>query len=73
MSLKSIAKLCQDMQDTGSRDQVILDYLSSVANLEDDRIQKRLLEELIREYVVLEKRVDGLLKNTLPETVANEV
>jgi class 3 adenylate cyclase len=73
MSLKSIAKLCQDMQDTGSRDQVILDYLSSVANLEDDRIQKRLLEELIREYVVLEKRVDGLLKNTLPETVANEI
>jgi class 3 adenylate cyclase len=73
MSLKSIAKLYQDRQDGASGDQVILDYLSSVANLEDDRIQKRLLEELIREYVVLEKKVDGLLKNTLPETVANEI
>ncbi len=61
------------MQDAGSIDQVILDYLASIANLEDDRIQKRLLEELIREYVVLEKKVDGLLKNTLPETVANEI
>jgi adenylate cyclase len=73
MSLKSIAKLYQDGQDKGSKKLVILDCLSSVAKLEDDRIQKRLLEELIREYVVLEKRVDGLLKNTLPETVANEI
>jgi adenylate cyclase len=73
MSLKSIAKLYQNTQDDGSKGQVILDYLSSVANLEDDRIQKRLLEELIREYIVLEKKVDGLLKNTLPETVANEI
>ena len=73
MSIKSIAKLYRDFQDAGSKDQVILGYLSSVANREDDRIQKRLLEELIREYVVLEKRVDGLLKNTLPETVANEI
>ncbi|MCG6536261.1 MAG: LuxR C-terminal-related transcriptional regulator, partial [Syntrophales bacterium LBB04] len=73
MSLKSVARLYQDEHDAGSRDQIILDYLASVANLEDDRIQKRLLEELIREYVVLEKRVDSLLKNTLPETVANDI
>jgi class 3 adenylate cyclase len=44
-----------------------------VAVIQDDSIQKRLLEELIRGYVVLEKRVDGLLKNTLPEMVANEI
>ena len=73
MGLKSIAKLYQDIQDGGLKNQVILDYLHSVATIQDDRIQKRLLEELIREYVVLEKRVDGLLKNTLPETVANEI
>ena len=73
MSLESIAKLYQNGHDADSKDQIILAYLSSVANLEDDRIQKRLLEELIREYVVLEKRVDGLLKNTLPEMVANEI
>jgi adenylate cyclase len=73
MSLKSVAKLYQDVQDTGLKDQVILDYLHSVATIHDDRIQKRLLEELIREYVFLEKRVDDLLKNTLPETVANEI
>jgi adenylate cyclase len=54
-------------------DQVLLDYLNSVAVIQDDYIQKRLLGELIREYVILEKRVDGLLKNTLPEMVANEI
>ena len=44
-----------------------------MATIQDDRVQKRLLEELIREYVVLEKRADGLLKNTLPEMVADEI
>jgi len=73
MSLKSIAKLYQDALDVGLKDQVILDYLHAVATIQDDRIQKRLLEELIRKYVVLEKRVNDLLKNTLPETVANEI
>jgi adenylate cyclase len=73
MSLKSFAKLYRDVQDAGLKDQVILKYIQSVATIQDDHIQKRLLEELIREYVVLEKRVDGLLKNTLPETVANEI
>lgn len=73
MSLKSIAKLYQDTQDVGLKDQVFLDYLHSIATIQDERIQKRLLEELVREYVVLEKRVNDLLKNTLPETVANEI
>ncbi len=73
MSLKSIVKLYQDVQDAGQKDQVILDYLHSIATIQDGCIQNRLLAELIREYVVLEKRVDGLLKNTLPEIVANEI
>jgi len=73
MSMKSIANACQDVQDSRLSDHLILDYLHSVATIQDERIQKRLLAELIREYVVLEKRVDGLLKNTLPETVANEI
>jgi len=73
MSMKSIANACQDVQDSRLHNQFILDYLHSVATIQDERIQKRLLAELIREYVVLEKRVDGLLKNTLPETVANEI
>ncbi len=51
----------------------MLEYLHSVAVIQDDDIQKRLLEELIRGYVLLEKRVDDLLKNTLPEMVANEI
>jgi len=55
MSLKSIAKLYQDVKDTGSTDQIVLDYLYSVATIQDDRVQKRLLKELIREYVVYMK------------------
>jgi len=73
MVFKSIVKLYQDVHGSGLKEEVVLDYLHSVATIQDDGIQKRLLEELIREYVVLEKRVDGLLKNTLPETVANEI
>lgn len=73
MSITSISNLYRDVHDDRLKNRVILDYLHSVATIQDDRIQKRLLEELIREYVVLEKRVDGLLKNTLPEAVANEI
>lgn len=49
------------------------DYLQSVATIQDGDIQRRLLKELIRQYVVLEKRVDELLKNTLPAEVAEEI
>jgi hypothetical protein len=51
-------------------DRVILDYLHVIAKAPDDAIQKRLLARLIREYVILEKRVDDLFKNTLPVMVA---
>lgn len=73
MSQKSILKFYQDIHDKKLRDQAILSYLQSVATTQDDSIQKRLLAELIRNYVALEKRVDSLLKNTLPEMVANEI
>lgn len=52
---------------------VMADYLQSVAAIQDNGIQQRLLKELIRQYVALEKQVDGLLKNTLPAEVAEEI
>jgi adenylate cyclase len=73
MSLKSVLQLCRDVQQGNLQGPILVEYLNSMATIQDDRIQKKLLSELIREYVVLEKRVDGLLKNTLPETVADEI
>jgi class 3 adenylate cyclase len=70
---EAVLKGRHDTQDSGLSDHALLDYLNSVAVIQDDEIQKRLQKELIREYVILEKRVDGLLKNTLPEMVANEI
>ncbi|HNW34223.1 MAG TPA: adenylate/guanylate cyclase domain-containing protein [Candidatus Ozemobacteraceae bacterium] len=49
------------------------ELLGSFAGLEDAAIQKRLLSSLIEKYVLLERRVDQLLKNTLPESVAEEI
>ena len=68
MDRKSIFRLPQGLIDRGGSDQVVLlGYLNSLAVNQDDEVQKKLLGELIQEYVLLEKRVDGLLKNTLPE------
>ncbi|MFC1859011.1 adenylate/guanylate cyclase domain-containing protein [Thermodesulfobacteriota bacterium] len=52
---------------------LLLRHLESLATIDDDALQKRLLKELIRSYVALEKRVDSLLKNTLPAIVAEEI
>jgi class 3 adenylate cyclase len=52
---------------------LVLDQLDSIATKEDDELQKKLLKELVQNYVRLEKKVDSLLKNTLPETVAEEI
>ena len=54
-------------------DSAILHFLQSLAVVQDDRIQKRLLKEVISGYVLLEKKVDDLLKNTLPAMVAEEI
>jgi len=56
-----------------SIDQLVRFYLDTCASLEDDRLQKNLLNELTEKFVALEKRTDSLLKNTLPETVADEI
>ena len=52
---------------------LLLIHLDSLGLIEDDALQKSLLQELLRSYVQLEKRVDGLLKNTLPAKVAEEI
>lgn len=54
-------------------DNILLDQLEYLAVMDDDRVQKRFLKDLIREYVRLEKRVKILLKNTLPAAVADEI
>ncbi|HOV86687.1 MAG TPA: adenylate/guanylate cyclase domain-containing protein [Syntrophobacteraceae bacterium] len=52
---------------------LLREYLDSRAHRADDFLQKSLLGELIGKYVDLERRVDALLKNTLPATVAEEI
>ncbi|HPU30696.1 MAG TPA: hypothetical protein PLM71_10315 [Syntrophorhabdaceae bacterium] len=69
----SIVDLCSNFLGERSVDHVIQSYLHSIATIQDDRIQKKLLEELIKEYVLLEKKVDELLKNTLLKTVVDEI
>ncbi len=71
VTLNALSEFCREARNKGFDNRLMLEYLHGVAVIQDDNIQKRLLEELIRGYVVLEKRVDGLLKNTLPEMVAN--
>jgi len=71
MKTDSIASLyCNPDEHSRLVDDTVLRYLDSLAIIEDDNIHKRLLKELIRKYVTLENRVDTLLKNTLPEEVA---
>ena len=50
-----------------------VDHLDALATLGDGEVQARLLREVIRDYVSLEARVDSLLKNTLPASVAEEI
>ncbi|MEW6670994.1 MAG: adenylate/guanylate cyclase domain-containing protein [Thermodesulfobacteriota bacterium] len=59
--------------DSVSAGGLVLDHLNALAIIEDDAIQKMLLKDLIKNYVSLERRVDTLLKNTLPEMVAEEI
>jgi len=74
MKTKPNLDICKGPQfDSVAARNAMLGYLDSLATIEDDRLQKQLLKELIHGYVMLEKRVDALLKNTLPETVAEEI
>ena len=63
----------EERRRNGQTESVLVDYFQSVATIQDSGIQQRLLKELIRQYVVLEKQVDELLKNTLPAEVAEEI
>ena len=74
MRTKSILELFEDTDLSSIPSHgLLLDYLESLATIEDDYLQKQLLKELIHKYVILENRVDSLLKNTLPEAVAEEI
>jgi class 3 adenylate cyclase len=54
-------------------DVLLLKNLEATARLDDAVIQKRLLQELVAQYVRLERRVSDLLRNTLPPSVADEI
>jgi len=73
MTTESIPRLHRKIQREERQNFINLDYLEALATIQDSDVQKRLLSELIRGYVVLEKRVDSLLKNTLPSVVASEI
>lgn len=74
MNISSLMNLCKEGSvKRQPLNELILECLDSVARREDDTLQKKFLKELIQKYVFLEKRVDTLLKNTLPEKVAEEM
>lgn len=73
MKNESLFELFKDHPKDPAAQTLLLRHLESLATIDDDTLQKRLLSELIRSYVALEKRVDTLLKNTLPVTVAEEI
>jgi len=70
---KHLFELIKAHSDSSIASELLLNHLESLATIDDDALQKKLLKELIRNYVMLEKRVDSLLKNTLPAIVAEEI
>ena len=65
--------MVKSQKDSSTGSELLLGHLESLATIDDDALQKRFLKDLIRNYVVLEKQLDSLLKNTLPATVAEEL
>jgi class 3 adenylate cyclase len=59
--------------DEAAGNTLTTELLNALAKLEDASIQQRLLTDLVNNYVTLERKIDSLLKNTLPETVAEEI
>ena len=47
--------------------------LEAAAIIEDHSLQEKLLKELMKNYMILQQKVDTLLKNTLPAVVAEEI
>ncbi len=52
---------------------LLLSFLESKADLEDAAIQKRLLNRLLTRHAQQAAKVDSLLRNTLPSSVADEI
>ncbi len=52
---------------------LLLSFLDAKAKLEDASIQRRLLKRLLTRHAQLAVRVDSLLRNTLPSSVADEI
>jgi len=74
MKKERLSDICRwDDQAETAAAPLTLNFLDSQAALGDARLQRRLLKELIGKYVALEKRVTGLLRNTLPGPVAEEI
>lgn len=74
MNISSLIDLYKEgPADRQLLNELIAEYLDLIARKEDDTLQKKLLKDLTRKYVSLEKRVDLLLKNTLPEKIAEEM
>ncbi len=59
--------------DSRRMSRLVMDHLEALAANDDHAQQKRLLRELIGRVVTLERRVNALLRNTLPEPVAEEL
>lgn len=66
---------CRSFSDSvsGYASQLVLLYLEEFAKKEDKSLNAKLLSDLIDAYAKIERKVDGLLKNTLPEVVAEEI
>jgi len=64
---------CRLETENEAKNTLLIEYLNSYSRRQDDSLQKRLLKELIYGYVQLERRVDALLKNTLPVPVVEEI
>jgi hypothetical protein len=68
-----IEQLKSDERNTPTLKKLLSVCFETLAKIEDDNLQKKLLRELIERYVILERKVDILLKNTLPETIAEDI
>lgn len=73
MKIGHITELIKKSGHAGFAPELIVSNLESLSFIDDDALQKRLLKDLVRNYVLLEKHVDGLLKSTLPSVVADEI
>ncbi|MBN2569484.1 MAG: adenylate/guanylate cyclase domain-containing protein [Deltaproteobacteria bacterium] len=74
MKSESITSL---LKDDATRSETVRNlaknYIDACAIIEDHSLQDKLLKELMKEYSILQNKVEALLKNTLPEVVADEI